>query len=394
MTEVLHIHPARLARLHCAKSALSRVHDYCRVVDCRQGASLQGLRQKQMKTADGDGIDEELNRQVGERLNTGKQPATPPILELRVGFAFMHDGEIRKALVTTQLPGERHLHTDEKQNAFDWAAYALLEPANKHRFTPEWLDEQIEFMRGMSDADIHTLLNYMAGGDMLVNCHTLYQAALVPTDSPFGARMPKAHWYLQHVWGGNEHLLFEGQLRRTLGIEGSKQKLAHELASLDKEKMDMVLDTFIEDMRLLFQRAPVLRQPMTVYRGEAALHEHIPYKNLPLARVSTSRFLSCSLDASSACKFARDHTVERGLKSVGTLYRITLPVGTPVIFSAGMQTWRGVFECECIVPPVCIMQQLSSHTMDVQGAPPLTIVDTVAHLTTNTAHWRASRENE
>ena len=328
------------------------------------------------RDAEREGI---VRRQLAERVcmevrHTGACAASVPTC-----FFVSDRGSFFCTVVEAPLPGSRHPNISVAQNHFDWAVFDALEPGNRARFSEAWLWANVDFGKRLSNSELHTIMSYLNGGDMLVNAHLMSAAGLKPCVSPCPAGHLGTHWFLRdHIWGSARHLLFAQQTRRVFPHAASDDEgLAAEMARYQPGEWSQVLDAYARDLTAILHRAPRLDKPTVVYRGEQRHNKGIPYKDVPLAKSCSGRFLSCTLDASSAAFFARQHSHTAAVENVGTLYRILLPAGTPVACLAGMQTWAGVFECECLLPPVAAMRETGRHTLRV-GATEVPVVDVEA----------------
>lgn len=285
-------------------------------------------------------------------------------------FFVAKQGSFSCTVVDASLPGSRHPDSTAQQNAFDWALFEALEPSNRFRFDTEWVWSSIEFAKKLSNSELHDILSYVHDGDMFVNAFLMHREGLLRTPNPCPGSKLAGNWFLkQHVWGESTHLLFAQQARRMFPDTGldSDVGAADKISQYDAAQWSQVLTAYCKDLAGIIRKSPRLQQPMVVYRGEPGRVKWCPYKNVPLERACSARFISCTLDASSAAFFARQHSHTKQITNIGRVYRILLPKDTPVAFLAGMQTWTGVFECECLLPPMSFMHVTGRRTLHMPG---------------------------
>ena len=261
------------------------------------------------------------------------------------------------ATVELQLPTGRAVSA---LDPIDYELFELLEPLNPHPFTPAWNAAQVDFFKTLSDEDTEMLTVYSYRGDQMTNNQLVYG---YPRTLDLPASERSASWFTPSstVWGRT--LLFETQVRRYLAehqppgqpVPAANADLAAVVLQWGRDEWGAVLDDYLHDMFSLFKRAPRLTEPLTLYRGARKTHAGRPVMFRPLAETIGTKFNSFTLDCSVASFFARDYLLPPDAdppSEYGTVYRVTFPVGTPLLFTTGCNFTSDVVEMEVRIPPI------------------------------------------
>eukprot|EP00961_Rhodomonas_salina_P296445 3936353-Rhodomonas_salina.1 len=262
--------------------------------------------------------------------------------------------KLRTTVTKTRMPVGRARYNVQDT---DFQIYNLLQETTQYQCTQEWLDEQAAFFTGMTAEELEILITYSYRGDKIINDFLMYG---YPLFLSLPRAMLKPGFFLLRTTSFGSTLLFESQVRRFLHSTGlqvpiTNEKLSHivdtaEASGWKQMEWDSVLTDYHSRTMQLFEKAPRLTRPLTVYRGERKTHAGEQYIFPSLHETMGRKYNSFSLDSSVAAFFARDY-LKKGRVEYGTIYCVTFPIGAQLLLTAGCNQTTDIVEMEVRVAP-------------------------------------------
>jgi len=280
--------------------------------------------------------------------------------DMRFAFIYNYQNKLHTAKHAIEIPCPTW-DCSEDITIPIYKIYDFIESTNEHMARASWLDEQAAFYQTLSTDDHISILTFSYHGDEIINEYL--ERGTVNCEKQ--KRAPS--WYC-HAIDGYNYVLFQPQVFRMhpdLFIpDGCKRIGGHlpdgrcscsNMPNMKKITTTMcrwklqdwkpVIELYMEDMRLLYARAPRLRVPMTTYRGERHNYK-FPHLRHSSAR-DCKRIISTSLDASVAAFFSHSHKTEDDMYlPPGVIYKITWPAGSQLLVTLGSNPNYDIMESE------------------------------------------------
>ena len=280
--------------------------------------------------------------------------------DMRFAFVYNFQNELHTARHSIEIPCPTWDCSDDINVAI-YKIYDFIESANQHPAHGSWLEEQASFYQSLSNDEHLSILTYAYHGDEIINEYLQYGTI------NRGKQKRAPSWYC-HAIDSYHYVLFQPQMHRLypdLFIPDDCKRIGGHLphgkcscsnfpnmknitAAMSKwksEKWRPLIELYMEDMRVLYAKAPRLRFPMTTYRGEKQEYK-FPHLRQSSAR-DCKRIISTSLDASVAAFFSHAHKNDEEMYlPPGTIYKITWPVGAQLIVTLGSNPNCDMMESE------------------------------------------------
>jgi len=216
-------------------------------------------------------------------------------------------------------------------NVTCYKIYEHIESCNQHRPQKAWMLAQSVFFQSLSHDEHLTLLTYSAYGEEIDQHCTRQSDTHRLTDIGYYKRT--ADWYVATI-DSLQYLMFQPQICKVFGYSTTLspediKRISFDMQTWDIQRWHRVFEVYMQDIQRLFLKAPPLQYPMTSFRGEP---NTAPQMLKARTRIN---LLSSSLDASVAAFWAHEPGLLYKTLPVGTIYKITWPVGTRLIFALG-----------------------------------------------------------
>jgi GNAT superfamily N-acetyltransferase len=280
--------------------------------------------------------------------------------DMRFAFVYSFQNELHTATHAIKIPCPTWNCSDDISDAI-YKIYDFIESTNKYPAHAEWFEQQARFYQSLSNDEHLSLLTYAYHGDEIINEYMQYSTINC------GKNKRTPSWYYYAIDSYN-YVLFQPQICRihpdlfipddckrigghipngkcTCSNFPNMKNITIAISKWKSEKWKPVLEVYMEDMRVLFAKAPRLRFPITTYRGEKQDYK-FPHLRQSSAR-NCKRIISTSLDASVAAFFSHSHKNDEEMYlPPGTIYKIVWPVGSQLIVTLGSNPNHDIMESE------------------------------------------------
>jgi len=250
-------------------------------------------------------------------------------------FAFNYGNALHTALHSITMP-RCSIWMGHEENVACYKIYDHVESRNRYCPLEAWMVSQSIFFQSLSNDEHLTLLTHTTYGEEIANFFTQTTGAHDLNKIEYYNR--SAQFYVETI-DSLQYLMFQPQICKVFGYSKNLsaddiKRISFEMTTWGTLQWQSVLEMYMEDMQKLFLKAPPLLHPMTSYRGES---RSTNIRN-PLAVHTRINMLSSSLDASVAALQAHEPLTHYKTFQIGTIYKITWPVGTRLIFALGSLT--------------------------------------------------------
>ena len=209
--------------------------------------------------------------------------------------------------------------------------------------TDEWFKAQNEYISSLSDYDFWTVQAHTNRSHSWIGPY-LYRSGH-PLPAYYPGRSGGAHIHILPLWPQVRKLILNGTYRPDgtnwvhLFLNTADEKTRYtiygnNMSSMPRSIQKMALDMYRDDLKRIIARAPRTKRKMILYRGTQT----------DLFRGPTGHWHTLSSFCSTAfyLKWASSY-------SAGSLQRITVLPGSPVLLVAGVNQWQTAGEDEIMV---------------------------------------------
>lgn len=226
----------------------------------------------------------------------------------------------------------------------------------RRNIDPSWFERQAEYISGLSDYDLMTVISYTVRSHMWLGPYQrngrLPSARNLNTLKPSYSRVLPVPLFPQMravTRGMPAEQVFEvgANPREKAHFMGDNTPLAYQAhvdlftgGAIKKEVVRAAIELFVRDLKRIVAGAPPVETPIVVYRGTS---DDVLKGVVPGRTYQVDAFSSAAFDLRWAMKYAGGST--------GLIQRITLPRGSRVIVAAMVNLWAPEGEYEVILPP-------------------------------------------
>jgi len=251
---------------------------------------------------------------------------------INFAFVFNYENTLHTALHSILTPRCSEW-IDYEETVACYKIYEHIESRNQYCPSDAWMVSQSIFFQSLSKDEHLTLLTHSTYGEELANMFTQIHSA--QDFEKMHCYKRSADWYVLSI-DSLQYLMFQTQICRVFGYSRNLsaediKRISFEMTTWGAPQWQRVLDMYMGNMQKLFLKAPPLLHPMTSYRGES----RSATLRSPLAVHTRINMMCSSLDASVAALHAHEPLLSYKTQEVGTIHKITWPVGTRLIFALG-----------------------------------------------------------